>query len=521
MNRLYAPLAPSVSADQRSVLATRLRGRRLRVARALWLSLVLLTLGVFIATSPAYYMQLLLVCPSAATACDIEQLTPEGVRAIEALGLSFDGYASAIFALRSVSALIWCSVAAVIFWRKSDDWMALCVALFLVLFGAQAPVNALPLFSWVWWVATILADLGWIALSAFFYLFPDGRFVPRWTWIPLLVVIAAQVPESLPPSSPFAWSNLPAWLTAPSLVIVFGIAVFAQVYRYRRVSGSVQRQQTKWVVFGAGLAIAAMLLLLVGSEVLRPLDQSSGIYRLLVAVLFPLVFLPIPLSIGAAILRSSLYDIDPIINRTLVYGTLTASVVGLYALVVGYLSQLFQTSGSFLISLVATGLVAVLFQPLRERLQHGVNRLMYGERDDPYAVISQLGRRLEETLAPDAVLPTLVETVARGLKLPYAAIALTTEDEETIAASYGQPQEDVLRLPLVYQQRGVGQLLLAPRAPGEAFSMADRRLLDDLARQAGVAVHAVRLTADLQRLSADLQRSREHLVTTREEERRR
>ncbi|HEU5098830.1 MAG TPA: GAF domain-containing sensor histidine kinase [Roseiflexaceae bacterium] len=535
MNPLYAPVAPSIRADQGRVAATRLSGRWLLTARALWLTVALLTVGIFIFTSPALYSRLLSACTAAP--CDIEQLTLERVQAIQALGLSPAGYAAAGFALHMASALIWCTVAAVIFWRKSDDWMALCVSLFLVLFAAQAPINALPPFSWVWWVATILADLGWVALSAFFYLFPDGRFVPRWTWMPLVVVIVAQIPESLPPSSPFAWDNLPPLLTVPSLVVVFGIAVFAQVYRYRRVSSPVQRQQTKWVVFGAGLAIGAMILLMVVGEVIRPLNQPSAIYGLIVAALFPLVFLSIPLSLGAAMLRSRLYDIDPIINRTMVYGALTACVVVLYALVVGYLSQLFQTSGSFLISLVATGLVAVLFQPARERLQRGVNRLMYGDRDDPYAVLAHLGRRLEGTLAPEAVLPTLIETVAQALKLPYAGITLRTEnregapagstaDEFEIAAACGEVPLTLLphhlvTLSLVYQGERVGQLILAPRAPGEAFSPADRRLLDDLARQAGVAVHAVRLTTDLQRLTADLQRSRERLVTTREEERRR
>jgi len=156
----------------------------------------------------------------------------------------------------------------------------------------------------------------------------------------------------------------------------------------------------------------------------------------------------------------------------------------------------------------------VLVQPLRQRLQRGVNRLLYGERDEPYAVLSRLGRRLEGTLAPDAVLPAIVETVAGALKLPYAAIALREGECLAVVAAFGQPVGDPLRLPLVYRHEAVGELLLAPRAPGEPFSPADRRLLDDLARQAGVAAHAVRLTADLQR-------SRERLVTLREEERRR
>ena len=158
--------------------------------------------------------------------------------------------------------------------------------------------------------------------------------------------------------------------------------------------------------------------------------------------------------------------------------------------------------------------MAVLFQPLRGRLQRGVDRLMYGERKDPYRALSRLGERLEATLDPEAVLPTVVRTVREALKLSYAAIAIREGEELAIVAESGPPVKEALRLPLAYQGEKIGELVLAPRTPGEEFSSADRRLLDDLARQAGIAVHAVGLTKDLQR-------SRERLVTTREEERRR
>jgi signal transduction histidine kinase len=129
-------------------------------------------------------------------------------------------------------------------------------------------------------------------------------------------------------------------------------------------------------------------------------------------------------------------------------------------------------------------------------------------------VISRLGRRLKATLAPEAVLPTVVETIAQTLKLPYAAILLKEGEGFRTAAAYGSPKGEPVTLPLVHQREEIGRLVLFPRAPGEAFSDADRSLLEDLARQAEVAVHAVRLTTDLQH-------SRERLVTTREEERRR
>jgi signal transduction histidine kinase len=143
-----------------------------------------------------------------------------------------------------------------------------------------------------------------------------------------------------------------------------------------------------------------------------------------------------------------------------------------------------------------------------------VNKFVYGDRDDPYAIVSRLGERLEATLAPEAVLPTIVETVAQALKLPYAAISLRQGDRLEIAAVCGTAGHGIVNLPLNYQSEPVGELMLAPRSPGDTFSPADRRLLEDLARQVGVAAHAVRLTSEVQR-------SRERIVTAREEERRR
>jgi signal transduction histidine kinase len=139
---------------------------------------------------------------------------------------------------------------------------------------------------------------------------------------------------------------------------------------------------------------------------------------------------------------------------------------------------------------------------------------MYGDRDDPSAVTSRLGRRIEATLVPEAVLPTVVETIAQALKLPYAAILLEEGEGFRSAAAYGSPTEEPEAPPLVYQREEIGRLVIAPRAADEQFSAADRSLLEDLARQAEVAVHAVRLTADLQS-------SRERLISSREEERRR
>lgn len=214
-------------------------------------------------------------------------------------------------------------------------------------------------------------------------------------------------------------------------------------------------------------------------------------------------------------LRNRLSDLGLFINRTLVYGALTAIIIGLYVLMVGSLGIIFELeTGNLTVSLLVTGLIAVGFQPLRIRLQRGINRLMYGDRDDPYAILSRLGQRLEATFAPEEVLPAIVETIAQALKLPHAAISLKEDDEFVVTAAYGPPQDDLSIWPLVYQAETIGQLLLAPRLPGEPFTPADRRVIASIAHQAGIAAHSVCLTIDLQR-------SRQQLIATREEERRR
>jgi signal transduction histidine kinase len=166
------------------------------------------------------------------------------------------------------------------------------------------------------------------------------------------------------------------------------------------------------------------------------------------------------------------------------------------------------------VGLISAGVVAVALQPLREQLQLGVDRLMYGERNDPYAVLSRLGQRLETTLTPQAILPNVIETLAQTLKLSYAAIELRSGDAFEVAAATGRLIDEPLRLPVIYQGELIGRLVLGPRARGERFSLADERLLADVARQAGIAAYAVQLTTELQR-------SKERLIAARQEERRR
>jgi signal transduction histidine kinase len=400
--------------------------------------------------------------------------------------------------------------------------MALLVSFALLTFGAttfSGLMGALVATHPVWRIPVdCIAYAGSVAFTLFLYTFPDGRFVPSWTrWLALLWVLQ-QLPAQLAPRAPLDTRTLPLGLQLLMFAGFLGSVVYAQIYRYRRVSSIVQRVQTKWVVLGISAGLAGFLLgeaLDIGfARAPAAITPQSLAGQLVSAFFIYAAMLAIPAALGVAILRHRLFDVDLIINRALVYGALTVCVGGLYVLIVGALSLALQGRGNLAVSLLATGIVAVAFQPLRERLQRGVNRLIYGQRDEPYAVLSQLARRLETTIAPNAALPVVVETVARALKLPYAAIQLGEGDALADAATYGAPTGESLDLPLTHQGERIGRLRLGPRTTGESWSSADLRLLDDLARQAGAAAHAVRLTADLQR-------SRERIVVAREETRRR
>jgi signal transduction histidine kinase len=367
------------------------------------------------------------------------------------------------------------------------------------------------------------------------WVFPTGRIFPtRFArWVKLYAVIkfsgaalevmansdhikSIAVPHNplfVPSLAPYQ-SILAATIGITGIMLPLGlfIALVSLAARYR-ASAPRERQKIKWVVWAFGLLVFSLFFGI--NVLLNNLSTPALTFNLtlsLVAVALS-IFLT---SIGISMFRYQLFDIDLIINRTLVYGSLTAATVLIYIALIGFVGEVIHESSNFLLSLFATGFIAILFQPLRNRLQRGVNRLMYGERDDPYGVLSRLGQRLEETLTPDRLLPTIAETIAQALKLPYAAIALKQPNgsiDESISA-YGLLQANQLEFPIVYQSETIGRLIVSPRAKNDPLSEADRRLLEDVARQAGVAAHAVQLTADLQR-------SRERLVTAREEERRR
>ena len=489
-------------------IAPKLKGAWLQAARAAWIVLAMAAGGILIAAIPGYAAkfggQLAHVTGS--------ELPP---------GAHFFAAASGVASL--VSALISIGLSALLFRRKFTEPMAAFLSLFLLGYGTamSGPLE----FASEHWLGSVDYATGaqGVLLATpmvlLFLLFPNGRFVPAWTrWV---VPVSVLWNFALFLLVPFDAASITRWpvltgIIAVTFITFIGIGLYAQVFRYRKTASRTERHQIQWAIYGFALSSAYILIssapyfYLIGLPSETPTPWWGPASEL--GWWLSLNIIPVCLTI--AITRYHLWDIEVVVNRTLVYGALTASVLALYALVVGGMGLIFQTDESRFLPLLATGLAAILFHPLRLRIQRGIDRMMYGERDEPFEVLSRLGQRLENTLSPEMVYPTIVETVSQALKLPYVAIAVRRSQGFETVESYGKPVDDPVTYPLTYQGEFMGELRVAQRVGDEAFSPEDERILRNIARQTGAAVHAVQLMADLQR-------SRQQLVTAREEERRR
>jgi len=465
--------------------------------RVVWFTAVPVLGALLVAALPALY--LLKLDPSPAVRAGIEQA-----------GISAEVYAAYWAVAMAAFAVLCVSVGVSIVARKPAEPIAWFVSLFLIALGtANAPFTEALAARWPH--LAFAATSGFFVLIASFvvllFVFPDGRPVPSWSGPVSLVLVCAVF--LLRGSVAIRPTEAVFVLLMTSLLTGLG----AQIYRYRKAADPEIRLQTRNVAIAFAVAIGAQIVMPALEPVPMFAEPGVGalVFDLATVTVMNLAFCLVPLAIAQSILRRRLWSRDAFINRALVYGGLTAVLLTVFVAVAGGLGGVLAADRN-LLSLVAAGLVAVLFAQLRDRMQRGVNRLMYGRRDEPYEVMAELGRKLESSLAAESVLPTLVRTVADTLSLPYAAIEL--EGDAGPAATTGSPQPEPVRIPLVYGTEAVGELVVAPRSPGSKLSDSELELLRNLARQASPAVHAVRLTRDLQG-------ARERLVNSREEERRR
>ena len=490
------------------------------IALVIWALIVLAHLVLFVFDLNVDFAQMLVPCSGGLDGgCNFLAISESEMAALTVWGLTPRAYALAMNLVPIIVLLVYWLLGGLILWRQGMSWFGLAVSLALIVTPIMAystdtdwtlvNPNLVPL-------GAIVVFLGTVIMLLFLYLIPNGRFSPRWAYIPMictLLLIGGAPLEISGVIAPPAQVEPLINITTISLVLLGG---GLHIYRYLRDSTPIERQQTKWILFGILSFIVAVIIWVIvfGRAVAIPDGEPRLLANFAGWLLTGLFLLALPVAITLAILRYKLWDIDVIINRTLVYGGLTLAVVLIYTLTVGGLGVLFHTTGNFIISLLATALIAIAFQPARERLQRAVNRFMFGQRDDPYAVLSHLSQQLQTTAVPTETLTSIVETIAATLKLPYVAIELVEQEAQVGQAAVGEPVGETVELPLRYQKETVGRLLVSPRAPGEKFTIKEQQLLADIAAQTGPVASATRLTLALQR-------SREKLVLAREEERRR
>ncbi|MGQ0668529.1 MAG: ATP-binding protein, partial [Actinomycetota bacterium] len=434
-------------------------------------------------------------------------------------------------------------------------WIFLCVALLLGLaplgtgVADYAAAQDLAVSGVVraadWLGAWVFLPGIYLPVTFLFLLFPDGH-LPSRRWLPVALVSAAGIlaisaATALAPgrleeavilrSNPFAIGSSDLWGVVSAVSYPLGFAgllgsVAALVVRFRRSFGE-ERQQMKWLV-SASLVVAALFML---AGVLFGLAQESEGLTIFSQVVTLIAVMLIPLAAGIAILKYRLYDIDVVISKTLVYGGLVTFITVVYVAIVVGIGTLVGTRDepNLGLSIAATAVVAVAFQPVRERVRHLANRLVYGKRATPYEVMADFSHRMAGTISIEDALPQMAEAAARGVGAVRSRVRLfiPTGTEHSVDWPPDQPGDGFARAIDVYHQgEPVGEIAVA-KPPEEPLTPAESKLLEDLASQAGLALHNVRLAVELRaRLdeitaqSEALRLSRQRIVTARDVQRR-
>ncbi|MGO8949103.1 MAG: hypothetical protein ACLQUY_15940 [Ktedonobacterales bacterium] len=381
--------------------ASGLRGRWLLLATATWLFLFVAILVQFIILLPSYIPSVEHLCPQDCF------FSSETARVFASRGVTVAAFAWTTLVFYVILVLVSSVLAGILFWRRSHEWMVLLVAYFLVAYplGNLAVAIFDPFPAPITVILVTIPDI--TAFYAVFLLFPTGRFVPGWSWVLLALWVVSITSGSI-------WPNLPYALAYP---ICYGGAIGCQIHRYRRVSTPVQRQQTKWVVFGF---VASLL----ANQAFWLLPFAIGqFYRPILYVVYLLLLLFVPFTFFIAVQRYRLYDIDVIINRTLVYGSLSAILAAIYIGgilgiqgLLALLTRQSEQAQSPLAIVVSTLVIAALFQPLRHRLQQLIDRRFYRSKYDAQKALAAFAATVQSEVELAALQQKLVDIIEETMQ---------------------------------------------------------------------------------------------------------
>jgi hypothetical protein len=489
---------PDTLALEPAGTCTRVRGRALLVARAGWLAAVLSTVALFVAGLPFRQAEL---------AATLDGLSPAQDLVLRELGVSAQQQARLVLLAESAVPALFLAIALLVFWRRSDDWVAIFVSAGLVTYIAwvSPTLTALASAEAVWRVpATFVQAAGMTFAVTFFLIFPDGRFIPRWTRAFLVLVVAWAVAWVLLPASPFDLSDVYR-LPLPAFGVVmtcWAVGIGAQLYRFSHVSSQVQRQQTKWVMSATFVAIAVYLLFgfnrFIVPLVAGPL-LPQVVYDLIGVPLFLVVLLVIPTAFAISILRYRLWDIDIIVNRVLVYGTLTAIVGGTFPTAIALSQRLFvaltgETSDAAIVLTVLV--VGSIFTSVKGRLQALVDRHVKpaaGPRRGVTAFEEQV-RSVIEVLDVEQLARRACEEAHRTFDAVGGAVYLLKEGRFELVHACGEwTQVEGMVAWLESEGHRYGWVALGPRRNGAAYQEEDQRQFSEMA---ALTARAMRLVGE-------------------------
>jgi tRNA A-37 threonylcarbamoyl transferase component Bud32 len=387
-----------------------LSGFRLNAARLVWVAVAVTTLIILVVGLPTYY-------------AFFEHIFLENDQVLQQIGLPPSLRAVYYTTLDTIVIMAFCITALIIFWRRSTDGMAIFMSITLLLYSVFSYYvgAALVLVHPGWqFIPDLLVSIGTLCTFVALFVFPNGRFVPRWMrWLALGLSIWA-VTWIIASRSIV---DLASWEEGPRSIVyilIYGLGLAAQIYRYRTRSTPQQRQQTKWVIFGFAAALMGFIIFQVPELISSSTLQTSPpkiLFHVFRNTIYRGAELFIPLTIGFSILRYRLWDIDFIVNRSLVYGTLTGMLGIIFLGVIFLLQAVFQalTGGgqSTLAAIVATLCVAAIFTPTRNRLRRFVDRRLYNIEIDyqkPKPILAENAANSKTNLGPY----TGLELIGRG-----------------------------------------------------------------------------------------------------------
>jgi len=401
-----------------------LRGSMLVIARGGWIALAVVTLSFLVAAIPARFAQLRTI----ATEVELPrgELGPAEVRTLGELGFSIEAYAAFFTALEVGSGFSFALVAGFLFWHRSTDRRLLITSGALLSAGATI-VAGLVSAPAGWRVPAEFLRAAGLASIGLFFLFPDGKFVPSWTrwattaWI-TYVILATVYPPLAPPRS-VVGLDTPAEAARLGVALVCLAAIaYAQIHRFRRVSGPVERQQTKWVVMAFPFITLTTAGSFLANTILSQTANTEASVLLAKLTGFTCILLSVtlfPLTVSLSMLRYRLWDVDIVINRTLVYSTLTIVLATVYFASVAVLQAGFRAitgQESRLAVVMSTLALAALFNPLRGRIQSAINRRFYRSKYDASQILSAFSAHVRDEVEVTRLSASLMEAAVQAMQ---------------------------------------------------------------------------------------------------------